>query len=133
MPYIKCTEADLKPGDLFYHSDPADDQDDLLFLKRLEGVQHGHRIVRVYNHLDGSNHLDRVPSEFWGEIEVWVVVEREAAPSIWDLVKIDVAKRSSEECHPGGLTAKDPLLAAYEEALDLVSHLRLAIYERDQK
>ena len=58
------------------------------------------------------------------------------APSVWDLVRADMAARDAfgREKYGTPLQAhngRDALADAYQEALDLCVYLRQAIYERD--
>lgn len=57
-------------------------------------------------------------------------------PGIWTLVMIDMAQRDIEGAKKYGtrlqpFNGRDPLIDAYQEALDLVVYLRQAIYERE--
>lgn len=59
-------------------------------------------------------------------------------PAIWDLVIRDIyerdrvgEKRYGTRLQP--FNGRDPLIDAYQEALDLVVYLRQAIFERDNK
>lgn len=59
-------------------------------------------------------------------------------PAIWDLVIEDMRNRDKlgENRYGTRLQAfngRDPLIDAYQEALDLAAYLRQAIFERDQK
>jgi len=59
-------------------------------------------------------------------------------PAVWDLVLNDMKERDeigkqkyNTRLQP--FNGRDPLVDAYQEALDLVVYLRQAIYERDNK
>jgi len=57
-------------------------------------------------------------------------------PAVWDLVLADMKERDEigEQKYDTRLqpfNGRDPLVDAYQEALDLVVYLRQAIYERD--
>jgi len=59
-------------------------------------------------------------------------------PAVWDLVLNDMKERDetgkqkyNTRLQP--FNGRDPLVDAYQEALDLVVYLRQAIYERDRK
>lgn len=59
-------------------------------------------------------------------------------PAVWDLVVRDMNERNIEGTKKYGtplqpFNGRDPLVDAYQEALDLVVYLRTAIYERDNK
>lgn len=56
-------------------------------------------------------------------------------PAVWDLVLADMKARDAEGRRKYGtplqpFNGRDPLVDAYQEALDLVVYLRQAIYER---
>lgn len=64
--------------------------------------------------------------------------ERADKPAVWDLVMADMQARDSEGRRKYGTplqphNGRDPLVDAYQEALDLVVYLRQAICERDGK
>lgn len=57
-------------------------------------------------------------------------------PAVWDLVLADMRARDAEGRRKYGTplqphNGRDPLIDAYQEALNLVVYLRQAIYERD--
>ena len=59
-----------------------------------------------------------------------------ARPAVWDLVIADMRERDAEGIRKYGTrlqpgNGRDPLVDAYQEALDLVVYLRQAIAERD--
>jgi hypothetical protein len=61
--------------------------------------------------------------------------KRNDNPAIWDLVLEDIKQRDSDgEKKYGtrlqGFNGRDPLIDAYQEALDLVVYLRQEIWER---
>ena len=58
-------------------------------------------------------------------------------PPIWDLVVEDIKERDSigekkYNTRLQGFNGRNPLIDAYQEALDLVVYLRQEIYEREQ-
>lgn len=59
-------------------------------------------------------------------------------PCVWDLVVLDMIDRDRVGQEKYGvrlqpMNGRDPLIDAYQEALDLVVYLRQAIYERTGK
>jgi len=57
-------------------------------------------------------------------------------PAVWDLVLADMKERDEigkqkYDTRLQPFNGRDPLVDAYQEALDLVVYLRQAIYERD--
>jgi len=57
-------------------------------------------------------------------------------PAVWDLVMTDMRARDAEGRRKYGVplqphNGRDPLVDAYQEALDQAVYLRQAIYERD--
>ena len=57
-------------------------------------------------------------------------------PAVWDLVVADMRERDAEGRRKYGVplqpgNGRDPLVDAYQEALDLAVYLRQAIAERD--
>ncbi len=59
-------------------------------------------------------------------------------PAVWDLVMSDFKARDQEGRRKYGVplqphNGRDPLVDAYQEALDLCVYMRQAIYERDGK
>lgn len=59
-----------------------------------------------------------------------------ARPAVWDLVIADMRERDAEGLRKYGTrlqpgNGRDPLVDAYQEALDLVVYIRQAIAERD--
>ena len=59
-------------------------------------------------------------------------------PAVWDLVIQDMKDRDKEGFRKYGVrlqphNGRDPLIDAFQEAIDLVVYLRQAIYERDGK
>lgn len=61
--------------------------------------------------------------------------EANGRPAVWSLVLADMAARDQEGRRKYGVplqphNGRDPLIDAYQEALDLCAYLRQAIYER---
>lgn len=61
---------------------------------------------------------------------------RNTNPAVWPLVVDDMVSRDAEGRRKYGVplqpfNGRDPLIDAYQEALDLCVYLRQAIYERD--
>lgn len=61
---------------------------------------------------------------------------RNSQPPVWPMVIVDMNRRDHEGRAKYGtplqpFNGRDPLIDAYQEALDLVVYLRQAIYERD--
>ena len=59
-------------------------------------------------------------------------------PAVWDLVLADMKERDEigkqkYDTRLQPFNGRDPLVDAYQEALDLVVYLRQAIYERDNQ
>ena len=59
-------------------------------------------------------------------------------PAVWDLVRQDMLERDRQGQQRYGTrlrghNGRDPLVDAYQEALDLCVYLRQAIYERDHR
>lgn len=57
-------------------------------------------------------------------------------PAVWDLVRADITERDAMGAKKYGrrltpFNGRDPLIDAYQGALDLVVYLRQVIYERD--
>ena len=59
-------------------------------------------------------------------------------PAVWDLVLADIYERDKDGQEKYGTrlqphNGRDPLVDAYQEALDLVVYLRQALFERNGK